>query len=253
MRHIARYYETLGLEPGATADEIKQAWRDLAQVWHPDRFSDNERLRKKAQEKLKEVNEAYQILRNPPVDGAAGPNSEPPSSPAHVHWAPSTEDPTAAVNQRELLTKDGVNAWNLWRKKYSDLRPDLKGADLRKADLVGADLRETDLSAALLHEADLYKANLSNSNLRQAKLSRADLNRAMLINADLSGADLESADFSSADLSGAHLRKANLHRAQLIGASLCGADLTGALGLTREQISEALTDAETRLPSFPKG
>jgi DnaJ domain len=53
-------YRALGLQNGATKTEIKQAYRDLAKIWHPDRLSnDDERLRRKAEAKLKEINEAY--------------------------------------------------------------------------------------------------------------------------------------------------------------------------------------------------
>jgi hypothetical protein len=64
MDSIERALETLELDPDATPIEIKQAYRDLAKVWHPDRFpEDDSRLRKKAEEKLKEINEAYEILK----------------------------------------------------------------------------------------------------------------------------------------------------------------------------------------------
>lgn len=42
--------------------EIKQAYRDMVQIWHPDRYSQNERLQRKAQEKMKELNAAYDCL-----------------------------------------------------------------------------------------------------------------------------------------------------------------------------------------------
>lgn len=57
------HYQILGIEPGASQAEIKQAYRDLAQVWHPDRFVDNPRLREKAEEKLKQINAAYEFLK----------------------------------------------------------------------------------------------------------------------------------------------------------------------------------------------
>lgn len=54
------YYEVLGLQNGATKNEVQQAYRDLVKVWHPDRFSaDDERLRRKAEAKLRELNEAF--------------------------------------------------------------------------------------------------------------------------------------------------------------------------------------------------
>ncbi|HMK74867.1 MAG TPA: DnaJ domain-containing protein, partial [Thermodesulfobacteriota bacterium] len=42
-----KYYQILGLTPEASEEEIKQAYRDLVNVWHPDRFPYNQRLKKK--------------------------------------------------------------------------------------------------------------------------------------------------------------------------------------------------------------
>jgi TonB family protein len=53
---------TLEVEPGASLEEIRQAYRDQTKVWHPDRFSNDIRLQKKAEEKLKQINLAYQRL-----------------------------------------------------------------------------------------------------------------------------------------------------------------------------------------------
>lgn len=57
-----RYYEILGVRAGVSRQELKAAHRDLAKVWHPDRFGHDPRLQAKAQEKLKEINEAYEQL-----------------------------------------------------------------------------------------------------------------------------------------------------------------------------------------------
>ncbi len=51
-----------GLARNATPAEIKDAHRTLTKVWHPDRFQTDERLRVQAEEKLKEINSAYQLL-----------------------------------------------------------------------------------------------------------------------------------------------------------------------------------------------
>ena len=50
MADLSAYYRALDLEPGVSMDQVKVAWRDLAQVWHPDRFPNNERLKAKAEE-----------------------------------------------------------------------------------------------------------------------------------------------------------------------------------------------------------
>jgi hypothetical protein len=70
MEDINRAYRVLGLYPGASQDEVKRAYRDLAQVWHPDRFSHNDRLEAKAQKNFKRINEAFELLRDyePPPD-----------------------------------------------------------------------------------------------------------------------------------------------------------------------------------------
>jgi curved DNA-binding protein CbpA len=57
-------YRTLGLSPGASRDAIRNAYRDLVKVWHPDRFPNDPRLQEKAQETLKEINLAYETLRS---------------------------------------------------------------------------------------------------------------------------------------------------------------------------------------------
>jgi hypothetical protein len=63
MDHL-RALRILGLPPGATADDIHGAWRDLAKVWHPDRFPHDERLRRKAGDNLSRINQAHDALEN---------------------------------------------------------------------------------------------------------------------------------------------------------------------------------------------
>ena len=55
-------HELLGVRPGISRQELKVAYRDLTKVWHPDRFAHDPRLQEKAQEKLKEINDAYEQL-----------------------------------------------------------------------------------------------------------------------------------------------------------------------------------------------
>lgn len=54
------YYQVLGVSRNATEDEIKRAFRRLAFQYHPDRNKDHQ-----AEEKFKEINEAYQVLSDP--------------------------------------------------------------------------------------------------------------------------------------------------------------------------------------------
>ena len=55
------YYEVLGLQKGASDDEIKKAYRKMAKMYHPDLHPDDPQ----AAEKFKEVNEANDVLSDP--------------------------------------------------------------------------------------------------------------------------------------------------------------------------------------------
>lgn len=54
-------YEVLGVSPGATDEEIKTAYRNLAKKYHPDSYNDSP-LADVASEKMKEINEAYDTI-----------------------------------------------------------------------------------------------------------------------------------------------------------------------------------------------
>ena len=52
----------LGLEDGASADDIKIAYRETVQILHPDKFAGNDKLQNRATEQFKRLQEAYDLL-----------------------------------------------------------------------------------------------------------------------------------------------------------------------------------------------
>src|SRR5262245_58495736 len=58
---MAEFYSVLGVQRNASDDEIKKAYRKLAMTYHPDRNAGS----KDAEERFKEITEAYDVLRDP--------------------------------------------------------------------------------------------------------------------------------------------------------------------------------------------
>lgn len=59
---MTNYYNILGVDKNATADEIKKAYRKLALQWHPDKHSD--KSKEEAKKKFQEISQAYNTLSN---------------------------------------------------------------------------------------------------------------------------------------------------------------------------------------------
>ena len=64
-------YEILGVTRNATEEEIKKAYRELAKKYHPDNYPDPN-MAELAGEKMKEINEAYEYIKNNPAGGYTG-------------------------------------------------------------------------------------------------------------------------------------------------------------------------------------
>ncbi len=116
--------------------------------------------------------------------------------------------------------RQGVDAWNAWRRTHPDVEPDLRdsglrGLDLARADLAGVDLRQADLRGTILRGARLIRARLDGANLFKAVLDDADLEGAVLTGAQF---------LNCAQLAVAR----NWQSAQRDPALACGAPIPGA-------------------------
>ncbi|MBD1872447.1 DnaJ domain-containing protein [Nodosilinea sp. FACHB-131] len=63
MSEFDTYYQLFDLKPGASKQEVKQAYKRLVKQWHPDRFANDPINAKIAEEKIKVINVAYEVLQ----------------------------------------------------------------------------------------------------------------------------------------------------------------------------------------------
>ena len=89
---IHNAYLALELEPGAALPQVQEAWREQVTVWHPDRFSGNPKLQRKAQERTKDINAAYDILKQFLKD----------SSTPHLRPEVAGEPPQTAASRSQI-------------------------------------------------------------------------------------------------------------------------------------------------------
>ncbi|MGK7919331.1 MAG: J domain-containing protein [Trichodesmium sp.] len=111
MDDINQYYKILELEPGASLEEVKEAYRDLAFVWHPDRFVQNSRLQARATIRLKEINEAYRKLRYL-LSNSQGQSIRPPktSTPSQQTSRPRPPSPRPSAAPQPPQTTENYQA-----------------------------------------------------------------------------------------------------------------------------------------------
>ncbi len=160
---------SFGLTRDAAQADIKDAYRLLAKVWHPDRFQSDEQLRRKAEEKLKEINSAYHLLATTVAENPRGPSSRP-APPAEKSQQASTATSARAryeppgtshfnasfranrrTNKKRLvvtlavLVAGGISLY-LWSGRMASTQTIAKGA--AKAEAIGQANREKPATAA---------------------------------------------------------------------------------------------------------
>jgi len=95
-------YLVLGVSPSASDDEIKQAYRELAKKYHPDNYINNP-LADLAQEKMKEINEAYDTIVKMRAGGHTGSNSNSSSNQVYQQIRAYINSGNIAIAEQMLL------------------------------------------------------------------------------------------------------------------------------------------------------
>ena len=103
---IESAYYILGLEPGASVTQIKQAYRQLVKIWHPDCFSDLEK-KQQAEKKIKTINEAYDLLKSyqPPSPNPSKVSSKDQVNKAQASNKQTSNDQTSEHQADKKTTK----------------------------------------------------------------------------------------------------------------------------------------------------
>ena len=115
---MEEHYKTLELDPDATPEQVKAAYLDLVKVWHPDRFQDD-RLRAKAEEKLKLVTDAYRHLRESKPEPPPPPSQQLATRPVMPVAKPAGPKIAVVATPEEMLEEDPRSPWELHGWAYS--------------------------------------------------------------------------------------------------------------------------------------
>jgi uncharacterized protein YjbI with pentapeptide repeats len=150
------------------------------------------------------------------------------------------------ANEEHLeILLQGVEVWNQWRIDNPNIRPNLRGAYLKRANL-----HKGNFSEVILHEADLTWADLGSANLQGAILSESYLSEANLFRANLQEANLIEATLCGTCLIDANLTRANFSYANLVGATLYDAKFPGVKFVRAQLMGQDLSDADLSNANF---
>jgi curved DNA-binding protein CbpA len=129
---MANPYEILGVREGANKEEIKKAYRELAKKYHPDQYGTNP-LKDLAEEKMREVNEAYEYLMKNTSDSYS-----------------NTSYSTKSEQSRKEYTGSSYNTGTNYNNSYSEpatyssIRADIQRGNYRSAEAALASVTNKD-------------------------------------------------------------------------------------------------------------
>jgi nucleotide-binding universal stress UspA family protein/DnaJ-domain-containing protein 1 len=109
--NIDQLLELFDLDRGFTKNQLDQSYKDLIQIWHPDKYAYNPRLQQKAEEKLKEINAAYRSLQEfLSRSGLAFDRNAASAESAHLRTCHMHHDPNKPYENKTAHTYDAHHA-----------------------------------------------------------------------------------------------------------------------------------------------
>jgi len=108
----AQAYRTLDLQPGADLGSVRQAYRVLVKVWHPDRFSHDSKLLAISGEKIKDINASYEAIMAYLSNGFE--NQQAPRSENRAH-----PKPPGALSAAEIY-ESGLEHYYAWDRERAE-------------------------------------------------------------------------------------------------------------------------------------
>ncbi|MGB5632989.1 MAG: pentapeptide repeat-containing protein [Waterburya sp.] len=262
IQNLEQHYNVLGLEPGASLEEVNQAYKDLVFIWHPDRVpQENQRLIQKSVAKLQQINEARDSLRSYHRKYKSAPEKKQPKPQRYSHT--STKSDRREYSQSYRQERRSPREERSYGDYYSSNRSPYNGTRNRQQTYSRPHYQHTKSYASYEQSRhwnyrDHYSASSNSGNQSSKKdgyrdfhessksygsshhteknykrpyykdLRGADLSRSNFKEKDFSSRDLSQANLSYADLSDAFLHKIVLEEANLQGANLKGANLLQA-------------------------
>lgn len=130
---LEHYFHLLGLEPGASLDDVKEAYRFLAQTFHPDKYLADHPFRERALKKMIEINIAYEQLKSFFTERPCG---EPEGGWQTASNERDNEDPRGEGMDWQAWQHDQEVSWESelkeWQAQETERRANLKVEEEKK-------------------------------------------------------------------------------------------------------------------------